>query len=889
MSAAGVGRDFVWSLEVGGQTSNAFVSTDTGYAAPVLVMYTGAGSKDAVTEGGQDVIIEGRNFGPASLSRTSTGGVTTTVPLPSISKVTYGKSGVEYEVPIAKCSITKDHFFVTCKTVPGAGKGLKWFINIDGQESITPSTYFGAPGITSIAGPTKLSTGGKETITIAGINFGPSPLDAGTLQKSPVTGLDFLEKVTYGPNGIEYAASGCAVTVDSKEITCTTVAGVGAALKWVVAVEGQSSVEFAWSAYEPPQITSMVPLTGPTSGLSTTTGTEAGAGLPVRVEIRGKGFGVNDLLSSLRVNFGTSIVLNAADANGVGAMSTGGNLPGGLESVSFEMPEWYGKDLPVKVAVHMPSGASVESNPVTFSYDPPVINLLTSKWHDASAGLLAVTADGINFCAGPTKQAGCGALFVNGKVLGGDSVLSWTHRKVVFSTSLDRGDVIIKVGSQVSASWAFAHLSPSISDATIDYLSKTLYDTQGGVEYTILGSFFGQTIDTLRVTVGGTGGKGAAEAVVVLYAPGKTVSDSVRLTIKIPAGQGADQELIVWRGKQPSPSAKLSYKRPTITKIVATDKDGKTTPVAPLCPTTGGVKLSIVGTNFGTSGKVQVGTEQVATTVHTHTLVEFTVPPGEGKDLALILIAGNQQSDPGPTIGYQPPKIGGFSLAGKSSRRMREGNRFIRRLLANSTANTSVNTTAAAPSPAPVAPAGSDSSGAINNCPLTPPSSGSSSGGSSGGNSGGGLPPGPTTGGDCIVITGSNLGLNPPVVMFGRFTAIVAARDEVNHEWIIFATPPGEGSNLHLKIRCGAGAFAQTVSMPYSYAAPSVTSITPNKGSTSGLDKRGQPVLVTLVGTNFGRPEAAREVRITPDCTTCAAEGRIPYVIRIPQGEKTNY
>ena len=110
--------------------------------------------------------LHGSNFGPASLSRTSTGGVTTTVPLSSISKVTYGKSGVEYEVPVAKCSITKDHFFVTCKTVPGAGKGLKWFINIDGQESITPSTYFGAPEITSITGPTKLSTSGKETITI---------------------------------------------------------------------------------------------------------------------------------------------------------------------------------------------------------------------------------------------------------------------------------------------------------------------------------------------------------------------------------------------------------------------------------------------------------------------------------------------------------------------------------------------------------------------------------------------------------------------------------------------------------------------------------------------------------------------------------------------------
>ena len=66
-----------------------------------------------------------------------------------------------------------------------------------------------------------------------------------------------MEKVTYGPNGIEYTASDCTVTENSKKITCTTVAGVGAALKWVVTVEGQSSVPFDWSSYEPPTITSI--------------------------------------------------------------------------------------------------------------------------------------------------------------------------------------------------------------------------------------------------------------------------------------------------------------------------------------------------------------------------------------------------------------------------------------------------------------------------------------------------------------------------------------------------------------------------------------------------------------------------------------------------------
>ena len=896
LSTAGVGRDFTWSLTIGGQASNAFASEDTGYAAPVLVMYTGAGAKEAVTEGGQDVIIEGRNFGPASLSRTSKDGVATVVPLASISKVTYGKHGTEYEVPVAQCSISTNHFFVTCKTVPGAGKGLKWFINIDGQQSITPSTYFGAPAITSIVGPSLalLSTSGKETITLKGSNFGPSPLDAGALTKSPVTGLDFLEKVTYGPNGIEYAASGCEVTVNSKEITCTTVAGVGAALKWVVTVEGQSSAEFAWSSYEPPVITSMVPVKGPTSG-------QTDAGARMRVEIKGKGFGVNDLLSSLRVKFGTSVVLNAADPSGVGAMSTGANLPGGLESVSFELPEWYGKDLPVKVSVHMPSGANLDSNPVLFSYAAPIIDLLTTKWHDASAGLLAVTADGSNFCAGPTKQVGCGALFVNGALFGGDAVLSWSHTKVVFTTSLDKGDVSIKVGTQQSNAWTFAHLSPTINTETYDDLSKILYDTKGGSEYTIKGAFFGQAIEVLRVTVGGTGGgKGAIAAEIVNYIPGATLKTPDRLTIKVPAGQGKDQELIVWRGKQPSPAAKLSYHRPAITKIIATDQTGKTTDVAPLCPTTGGVKLSIAGTNFGLSGKVQVGSQQVATTTHTHTLVEFIIPPGEGKDLALVLIAGNQQSEPGPTIGYQPPSIGGFSLAPPSGRRLARtrgsggggggGDKTgMRRLLASVT-SPAPSAVAPAPAPAPTSTSTStaSSSSAADgdapkfNCPLTPPSAGGRRGRMLAS-----LPPGPTLGGDCIVIRGSNLGLSPPTVMFGSFPAIVVARDEVKHEWVIFASPPGEGSNLHLTIGCGSGESAQTVSVPYNYAAPTVYSISPNKGSTAGLDysvdPKGQPVLMTLVGKNFGRPEADREVRITPHCKSCAAEGRAPYVIRVPK------
>ena len=141
--------------------------------------------------------------------------------------------------------------------------------------------------------------------------------------------------------------------------------------------------------------------------------------------------------------------------------------------------------------------------------------------------------------------------------------------------------------------------------------------TGGGTEVVVKGFFFGRELSVLRVSVGGNGAgcttdeiaaqtSGCAEAKIVAstFKNGATIKDFDYMIVIVPPGQGKDQDFIVWRGKQPSPAAKLSYHRPAITKIIATDQTGKTTDVAPLCPTTGGVKLSIAGTNFGLSGKV---------------------------------------------------------------------------------------------------------------------------------------------------------------------------------------------------------------------------------------------------------------------------------------------
>merc|ERR1711871_738847 len=62
-TAPGTGTGHGWMLHVDGQSS-AVNWANTGYAPPVVAFFTGNGSKLAVTEGGQAVVIHGREFGP---------------------------------------------------------------------------------------------------------------------------------------------------------------------------------------------------------------------------------------------------------------------------------------------------------------------------------------------------------------------------------------------------------------------------------------------------------------------------------------------------------------------------------------------------------------------------------------------------------------------------------------------------------------------------------------------------------------------------------------------------------------------------------------------------------------------------------------------------------
>jgi hypothetical protein len=258
----GTGNALRWAVTIDGQSTGVFFGGSTNYAAPVVAQYSGTGSRSAQTYGGEEVLIDGFNFGPVGSP---------------VDSVTYGEDGREFSA--ASCSIQTPHTRLRCLTSVGAGAGLRWLVTIDGQESSTPTTDYGVPVIASIsgAGAADASTDGGDVVVLTGTYFAT---DA------------FLESVTYGPGGTEYAALDCRVTQNHTEITCATVPGTGRKLRWMVTVRGQTSSPSAQTtSYAAPRIASIAPATGQTRGGFT-------------VVVRGSDFGLAAAASrfDIRVN-----------------------------------------------------------------------------------------------------------------------------------------------------------------------------------------------------------------------------------------------------------------------------------------------------------------------------------------------------------------------------------------------------------------------------------------------------------------------------------------------------------------------------------------------------------------------------------------------------------
>jgi hypothetical protein len=352
VTAPGTGRDHSWYITIDGQQSVLFPAM-TSYAAPIVSFYSGNGSTDAVTPGGQEVFVHGFNFGPAALGNTI--------------NATYGMNGTE--LVAQDCEIVVDHEKLRCMTQDGAGAGHTWLVTVDGQMSTTPTTDYGEPAVFNITGPGSVegSVYGGEEVLIHGENFGP-----------PERQGAYLERVSYGPTGYEYTAVGCEV-VSHYLLRCTTAPGVGRNLRWVVRVEGQESgPSEATTSYARPVITSTdlqeLPATETVGGyIVTLNGTNMGDPEHIIVMVEVEGVGSAPLL--LRQNPADPTLVQYIPG---GSTSTNedGRMQQHVDMVKFRLPAGRGKGKAVRVvtlARGMPGATMVKSAMQQYGYDDPLI------------------------------------------------------------------------------------------------------------------------------------------------------------------------------------------------------------------------------------------------------------------------------------------------------------------------------------------------------------------------------------------------------------------------------------------------------------------------------------------------------------------------------------
>jgi hypothetical protein len=159
---AGYGLGHIWTVTVGGQTFQTS-SLTTRYSTPTISGVTGNISPSD-TLGGQQVTIAGLNYGlvgsGATLSVFYTNGALTFTP---------------------SCSVTANHYQITCTLVPGSGASFVFYVTVAAQQSGASTCAMGCvnyplPIVTSVIfTPGMMNTAGSQAgVTISGTNFGMS-------------------------------------------------------------------------------------------------------------------------------------------------------------------------------------------------------------------------------------------------------------------------------------------------------------------------------------------------------------------------------------------------------------------------------------------------------------------------------------------------------------------------------------------------------------------------------------------------------------------------------------------------------------------------------------------------------------------------------------------
>ncbi len=596
-----------------------------------------------------------------------------------------------------------------------------------------------------------------------------------------ITGTNFATGATV-KFGTTAATS--VVVVNSATITATTPAHAAGAVTVTVTVSGQSgSLTNGFTYVAPPTVSSVSPISGTTAGGTavTITGTNFAAGATV--------------------TFGGTAATNVVVVNSTTITAT---TPAGTAGA-----------VTVTVTVSGLSGSRING----FTYVVPPTVSSVSPISGTTAGGTAVTITGTNFATGATVKFGTTAA-TSVVVVDSGTITATTPTHAAGAVTV----TVTVSGQSGSLTNGFTYVAPP----TVSSVSQNTGPVAGGTAVTITGTNFATGA---TVTFGGT----AATNVVVV--------NSTTITATTPAGTaGAVTVTVTVGGLSGSRINGFTYVVPPTVSSVS-----------PISGTTaGGTAVTITGMNFATGATVKFGTTAATSVVvvDSGTITATTPTHAAGAVTVTVTVSGQSGSltngftyvvpptvssvspNSGTTAGGTAVTITGTNFATGATVTF-GGTSATNVVVTNSTTITATTPAGAGGAVTVTITNLSQQSGSLANgftyigqptVTSVAPNSGS------------------TAGGTVVTITGTNFAAGATVTLGGIAATNVTA---VNGTTITATTPAGSAGTVPVTVTNSNG-LSGSLSGAFTYAGPpTVSSISPNSGTTLG----GTAVMIT--GTNF--------------------------------------
>ena len=753
----------------------------------------------------------------------------------------------------AVCNITAlNHTYATCIMPPGQGS-VYLSITVDSVTNVSPFPFNYDPPILSSLYPQNPDCAGGSNLTIVGQNFGLS----GSVSVW----------VTIGATLTKSACSPL-YSYNNTAIVCAVPPGQGANQS-VFVTSGQSvNVQGAQLSYNPPVVQSVMPLTYDTSGNAVITimGTSFGTLGTVSIggiacPLTGAGYsntliqcvlpsgqGINQTVvvtaSSQLSNPSGFFSYNAPNLTSIGPQGgTGSNIQINVGGTSFgngtgssvylsgqpcvvAAGAWAQKRItctaPAGQGLYNPVYVNVSgqtSNIGYFSYSPVISNVSSPSGTVPTAGGVLINVTGTGFS---TANIAAATVYIGSSVC---PVVQQSNLWVTCTLPAGGGTVAVIVGviGLNSSSFSFSYDPPSLYS-----LSPPIGATVGGNVLSLWGLNFGSSPSA---TVNG--------ASCNVTGP----SNNTFMTCIVPSGSGSSNAVIVSSGGGLYTTAiYYAYYPPNITAISPTSG-----------ASAGGYSLTLTGGNFSVVAAltfVVVNGLSVSPTFQNDSMLVITMPAYTNLFTVNPVVLSNGQSSSqqfpfnylganissvypgtGSTAGGTLMKINGsnfgtsgyvmFGSAQASLTGAGYSNTYIECLLpvgqGSSPVTVTINSVKSQSYAWSYLPPNISS--------INPPSAA-------------------TSGNVLITLAGSNFGTSGTVT-FGTYSCSTSQPGtSYNSAKIVCYLPPGQGANLSVLVNVSAQ--INPVVPLFSYNPPSITSISPVNGPTSGGG------VITLYGANFG-------------------------------------